>query len=218
MSKSTLKFLGRSSGFGLKNNSAYYEDGNRLVLIDCGLTVFNTVRETVDLSKYETIDIIITHLHPDHAGSLGQLLMYLGYVLKKKANVISKCKNIKNYLDIVGVDPALYMLTYSPNISFIETIHAPELDSYGFKAKMGDNLIVYTGDTSTLQPFKEHLKDADEFYVDVSKFGGVHLKIDNVFEELISIQNKGVKVYLMHLDDEEYISNLVQDRIEFAQF
>ena len=32
---STLKFLGRDSGFGKENNSAYIELENRFILIDC---------------------------------------------------------------------------------------------------------------------------------------------------------------------------------------
>ena len=40
---STLTFLGNDSGFGLKNNSAYFEKDNELFIIDCGFTVFNEI-------------------------------------------------------------------------------------------------------------------------------------------------------------------------------
>ena len=33
--KHTLNFLGRDSGFGENNNSAYFEIDNKFILIDC---------------------------------------------------------------------------------------------------------------------------------------------------------------------------------------
>jgi len=41
MKESTLTFLGKDSGFGEKNTSAFYEDGKDFYLFDCGYTVFN---------------------------------------------------------------------------------------------------------------------------------------------------------------------------------
>ena len=45
-----LNFLGRDSGFGNKNNSAYYEADKKLLIIDCGYTVFNIIKEKFDLT------------------------------------------------------------------------------------------------------------------------------------------------------------------------
>lgn len=217
MDNSILKFLGRSASFGLHNNSAYIENHNRLILIDCGLTVYSAVKEKFDLSKYEKIDIIITHLHPDHAGSLGQLLVYLGYILHKKANVVCNCTNIITYLDTIGIDHELYTINPIPEVTFIKTTHVSQLDSYGFKMNINNHSLIYTGDTSTLEPFENYIPGTDELYVDVSKSGGVHLKIDDILNKLLSIQTLGTKVYLMHLDDENYISDIVNGLIDFAQ-
>lgn len=35
-----LKFLGKDSGFGDNNNSAYLEDNDKLILIDCRFFCF----------------------------------------------------------------------------------------------------------------------------------------------------------------------------------
>ena len=71
---------------------------------------------------------------------------------------------------------------------------------------------MYTGDTNTLIPFKSFLDDSDEFYVDVSKNGGgVHLKIDNVLMKLKEIKNNGTKVFLMHIDDKEYVKKVANN-------
>lgn len=61
-----LKFIGRDSGFGKNNNSAYVECGKKLIIIDCGYTVFEKARNKFNFDKYEEIDVIITHLHNDH--------------------------------------------------------------------------------------------------------------------------------------------------------
>lgn len=86
MEKSVLNFLGSDSGFGNKNNSAYVEEENKLIIIDCGFTVFQQIKENMDLSKYKEIDVIITHLHNDHAGTLSQLILYAYFVLNKSKN------------------------------------------------------------------------------------------------------------------------------------
>lgn len=208
MGKGILNFIGRDAGFGFHNNAAFYTNKNRLILLDCGMTVFNDLREKVDLKEYDIIDIIITHLHPDHAGSLGQLIMYLWYKLNKKANVYCNCENIIKFLDIIGVDKNIYLLSSDNNIRFIKTKHVPELDAYGVVINVDNKKIIYTGDTATLEPFIEEMKDADELYVDVSKSGGVHIKIDEVLNQLLKFKKLGGSVYLMHIDDFEYVNKI----------
>ena len=84
MEKSTLKFLGSDSGFGKKNNSAYIERENKITIIDCGFTVFQELQKKFNFNKYEEINVIITHLHNDHAGTLSQLILYLYFIYNKK--------------------------------------------------------------------------------------------------------------------------------------
>ena len=211
----TLKFLGTDSGFGTKNNSAYFEENDKLILIDCGFTVFNEIKSKLDFNKYSEINIIITHLHNDHAGSLSQVILYAWFIYNKKINVISKCEHIKEYLEITGTTKEAYDIkTDLPELEFIKTTHVAELDSYGFKIKLNNKNIVYTGDTQTLEPFLPYLAEANELYTDASKFGGVHPKIDDIINTLQELAN--LTVFLMHLDDEIYIKNSVNDKFNFA--
>ena len=207
----TLTFLGSDAGYGLENNSAYIEKDGCLTIIDCGYTVFNKVKEKFNFINYNNIEVIITHLHNDHAGSLSQLILYAYFECNKKITIVSKCKNIRQYLNLCGTpDEAYEVLKETNTIKLISTKHTPYLDAYGFVMQIDDKKIVYTGDTKTLEPFMEYLNGADEFYVDVSKNGGAHLKIENVKDKLIEIKNAGTEVNLMHIDDRDFIKKYAQ--------
>ena len=56
------------------------------------------------------------------------------------------------------------------------------------------------------------MKNCDEFYVDVSRYGGVHLKFEDIISDLEKIKNNGTEIFLMHIDDREYINTLNKDR------
>lgn len=212
-----LNFLGTESGFGNNNNSAYIEIDNEFILIDCGFTVFNHLKENVNFKKYDKINVIITHMHNDHCGSLSQLILYLWFVYGKKTYVITKCKNIKTYLDITGTTKEAYEITDNyKDLIFIKTEHVKELDCYGFKMKINGKNIIYTGDTKNIDSFLEHMNNVDELYIDVSKNGGVHIKFEEVIPILEKIKKKGTNIYLMHIDDYEYIKKLNAERFYFA--
>lgn len=167
------------------------------------------MKNNFDFNKYDDIEVIITHLHNDHAGALSQFILYMWFIYNKKVTVYSCCEKIQEYLDITGTTKEGYEIKpCSPNLKFIKTEHVKEIDSYGFKLNINGKTIVYTGDTSTLEPFIPYLDQCDEFYVDVSKYGGVHLKFEDAINDLKKIKEKGVSVFLMHIDNKEYISNL----------
>ena len=148
-------------------------------------------------------------MHNDHAGSLSQFILYLWFIYNKKVTIYSKCEKIQEYLDITGTTKEAYEIkTGNQNLEFIKTEHAKELDAYGFKLNLNNKSILYTGDTKLLDPFIPYLENCDEFYVDVSKSGGVHLKFEEVFKDLQKIKNTNTKVILMHIDDKQYIAQL----------
>lgn len=78
-----LTFLGRGSAFNTKegNTAAYfkYDNNKKMFLIDCGSTVFSKIMESNVLDGVKELDVAITHLHPDHVGSLGDLIFYMYY-------------------------------------------------------------------------------------------------------------------------------------------
>ena len=194
---STINFLGKDSGFGDNNNSGYIEIGNDLMIIDCGFAVFNNIKNRFDYNKYNNIYVVITHLHNDHAGSLSQFI------------VVTKCDKMREFLEISGtVDEGYEITDNALGIKFIKTEHVAQMDAYGFKIDVNGRKLVYTGDTCTLDPYMPYVDDCDEFYVDTSKFGGVHLKFEDIIDKLKEIKANGTNVYLMHIDDFEYIKKL----------
>ncbi len=206
-----LNFIGSDSGFGLNNTSAYFINDKRFVLIDCGFTVFHKVKDII--VNYDEIDILITHLHNDHAGSLAQLLSYLYFVHNKKVRIISKCERIVDYLDLTATPRESYSLVDGTDyVQVIETEHVKGMDSYGFKINIDGKNIIYTGDTTTLEPFIPYMEDVSELYTDASASSSVHLIIENVLDILEDISNKGIKIYLMHTDDKEYIRSVTNNK------
>lgn len=216
MSK-TLNFLGSDAGYGKENNSAYIEIDNRLILIDCGFTVFGKIQEKFDLNKYNEIEVIVTHLHNDHAGSLSQLILFAYFECGKRVKVISCCEHIVEYLKYCGTPEEAYeIVNVTDNVTMIKTEHTPFLDAYGFNLMINDKNIVYTSDTKILAPFIPYLNEADELYIDVSKNGGPHLKIEDIIQQLLDLKNKGTEVYLMHVDDKEFVKDYVDNRLELV--
>ena len=96
-----LSFLGRGAAFNTveSNNSAYFIDNNELFLIDCGETVFQSLINTGILEDKNNINVMITHTHSDHIGSLGSLALYAYYNLNKPLNIIMP--NDQEYIEHV---------------------------------------------------------------------------------------------------------------------
>jgi ribonuclease BN (tRNA processing enzyme) len=84
-----LNFVGYGSAFNSKqcNNSVYIKKNHHLIVIDCGGTVFHQLMNLKLLDDITKLDIIITHTHTDHIGSLGDLVFYSHFVLKIKPNI-----------------------------------------------------------------------------------------------------------------------------------
>ena len=211
----SLRFLGIDSGFGLNNNSAYVVQNNNLLLIDCGGTVFSKLlmmdQNNDFLRAKDKIEIIITHLHDDHVGSLSTLILYCRYVLNKKPVIYTKCHNIRNRMQICGVLDDFYEVRdHSDKIEFIKTIHDVSLDCYGFKLDIDGKKILYTGDTSTFQPFIDKLDGVSEIYIDTNiRKNSAHIYLEDNLDFLKELTNQGYDVYLMHTDDKEKTKELI---------
>src|SRR5699024_5794085 len=160
-----LKSLGVWSAFNAQeygNNSWYCIEKDKVLMIDCGSTVFKTFRDK-GLDNYKEVNIIITHMHTDHVGSLGTLIEWMYYVKGTEVNIIINEEledDILSYLEIVGIEYNMFNLSVtSDNNNYIiknklvyiiqKTNHVPQIISYSItliRNKTG--MIVYSGDTT----------------------------------------------------------------------
>lgn len=57
-----------------------------------------------------------------------------------------------------------------------------------------------------------YLTEKSALYVDTSVYYGmIHLKLEDALEDFLTLNKKGVKVYLMHLDDVAAAEKMVAD-------
>lgn len=228
-----LNFLGRGSGFSditEGHTSSFFEtsDNNDLVVIDLPMSSFYRLKN-FDLSKYNNIYVLITHTHGDHISGLGLFAQLTFFVFKKKIKIIAPSDVVKadlsTVLRIEGNDPNWYFLDTAENFKHtyckiwfkteIKTTHSPQLEDkcFGYILNIDGTNVIYTGDTSTLKPFKEYLVPDSELYVDTSvHYGQIHMKLEDLFEENLD----NIDVYLMHLDATEDAQEMISQKSNFC--
>lgn len=123
-------------------------------------------------------------------------------------------------IQIEGCKPEWFNITTADElnqewlISAIPTTHAHTLNGkcFGYHLKIQGNDVIYTGDTATLAPFLTLLHKGAYLYTEIAFYkSNVHLYIIDTLPILKNLSENGVKVYLMHLDNEEEISKQIEE-------
>ena len=213
-----LKFLGRGSAFNVKegNTSAYYKKNNMLLLIDCGTTVFKSIQDKHLLNDVKEVNVLITHLHDDHVGSLSSLIMYCYYCKSIKVNVFYPDYDIVKYLELTGAKVNelwnYIKLNYISKYMGLDKIinfqvkHCNEIASYSYLFEHNKKSYYYSGDTTGDLLKSLDLNEIYKVYHDTCLAdykGNVHTSLRKLCE-LIPKEFRH-KIYCMHLDNDELI-------------
>ncbi|MBR1555092.1 MAG: GNAT family N-acetyltransferase [Oscillospiraceae bacterium] len=219
-----LLFAGRGSAFAEEHNSAFFIRNQELVLLDCPISAFQKYK-TLDFRHIRHIYILVTHTHGDHAGGIGSMIQYAWFVLNHlPVTVVAPSETVKNDLNtllmqIEGCKDFWFELTTAKQllkdwlIEAIPTEHALTLKEkcFGYYLHLDGRNIIYTGDTAILRPFLPYLKKGSILYTECSYYwSDVHLHLPQILPDLLALTEKGIRVYLMHLDNEKEILKLIQ--------
>lgn len=230
-----LKFIGSGSAFNttLGNNGAFIEEENLLFLIDCGSSTFERLRRYKKYNNKSVFDdknkitVLITHLHPDHIGSLGDLIFYSYYAIKVEIMIICPTIHMMNNLEAIlnsmGVSQEMYdkyIIPYQSKIGLtlygkehvhemtiepIKTSHDSDIECYGYFIDYKDESVYYSGDSSGVPNCvisALEYGDISKLYQDTSKLdyeGNVHLSLRKL-TEMIKPELRD-RVWCMHMDE-----------------
>ena len=213
-----LKFLGRGSAFADEHNSAFFRYRGKIILIDCSMTTFNKVKK-MNLDNVTGIDILVTHTHSDHISGIAMLIDFMWFIKKIPVTVVAPSAEVLKDLEFIlknsdGCADEWYSLltadSYTEDFikAVIPTRHTPQLEGkcFGYNLEIEGKNVVYTGDTGTIDPFIPYISDNTLLYMEISANDTpVHLFIDNMLPFIKDMVSRGVRIYLMHLDDEKAI-------------
>lgn len=221
-----LKFLGRGSAFNVKegNTAAYFIDDDQLFLIDCGEDVFAKLKQKSLLGRVRVVNLMITHTHSDHIGSLGSLVTYLYLVLHRPLKIIlpdndEYVKTIEQILQGFGCTEEMYDLVHDTQydekfksfsgVRYVKTWHCAELMSFGLIFTTKEGVVYYSGDTKEIKNLHYLLSKGVQIaraYIDVTSVknsNGAHLFVGNL--AMVVTEDLRKRIYCMHFNDENCI-------------
>lgn len=220
-----LHFLGRGAAFYTQagNTAAYLREDGRLLLLDCGESVFAELLRRNVLSGVSSVTIALSHLHSDHCGSLGSLCHYCYYMLHLIPQIVLPADGdyraeVTTLLRLFGVLENAYALVpdggdlgFSSfrSFSYVRTRHAEGMRCFSFVFETDAGGVFYSADTCTTDTLVDFLQTHPNFervYMDATDAdypGNIHLPIDRIAQVVPA--EKRSRVYMMHLNRESCI-------------
>lgn len=212
-----LKFLGKGAAFYPKfgNTNAMFEIDKNLYFLDFGESAFDKVIKTVNLESYESICVILTHLHADHVGSLASFISYMYCILNRQILVVHPVDTVVKLLSLLGISKDFYKYSRElpQNSKFTicphEVEHANDMKAFGYVIEHNGEKIYYSGDAANIP--EKVLNDflagkIKRLYQDTASHHSTSHCHYSKLEELIPPSMRK-QVFCMHFDD-DYIDLL----------
>ena len=215
-----LHFLGRGAAFYVEagNTSAYLREGSRLLLLDCGESVFADLLRRGALSGVTDITVALSHLHSDHCGSLGSLCHYCFYMLHIAPKLVlpedaAYRADVATLLRLFGVRENAFAfvadggaLGFSSFRSFryVPTRHSDGMRCFSFIFETENGGVFFSSDTCTTETLAAFIQSHPNFeraYMDSTDAdypGNIHLPIGQI-AQVVPAEKRG-RVYMMHLN------------------
>ena len=215
-----LCFLGRGSAFcdRMGNTSAYLREGGRMLLLDCGESVFHALMTRSALDGVTELYVAVSHTHSDHCGSLGTLLQYCIYGLHIPLTVVvpedgAYIASLRQLLLLFGAKedqihflPARELSGFSSfsSMRIVPTEHVPGMQAFSFVFETPAGGVFYSADTKTpaqLQDFIASHPDFEAAYMDSAETtypGTVHYSVGEL-AEMIPPELRS-RVFIMHMN------------------
>lgn len=207
-----IKFLGTGGVFDYEfgNSSALIKVADQTILIDCGPSVYPTLRkaDVIDSLDY----ILLTHLHGDHVGGLFSLILHLNLrsSRRRKARLLYASESFRDsvasFLRFSFPDleahVAFVPVTEARGVGYIDTagLHMPAMQSYAYYFAQGNELIYYSGDLGDIRVTESFLSGRRE--EDVKVFHEMHYLEGSAhchYRSVMALLQR-YRVYAYHMD------------------
>jgi glyoxylase-like metal-dependent hydrolase (beta-lactamase superfamily II) len=206
-----IKFLGTGGAFEPHKgtSAAIVTHNGKNILIDCGYTTFQTLKEKNLASGIDYI--LITHLHADHVGSLPTYLAFVEIKCEKQVPILYPSESFrKDLLTLFSLSGEVHRAHFVKieeieGIGYIDTKnqHKVGMQSYAYYFTNTESLLYYSGDLANAETTRSFLDTRNESHIEVFHDIGlidnsVHVHYKKA-QELLS----GYSVYGYHCDIEQ---------------
>ena len=196
-----LEVLGTNAAFaaqGVTNSFILWQNNNSGILLDCGFSVYQELRQKGYADKIDTV--LISHLHQDHCGSVVNLLDYRYKILGLKTALGgTDCRRFLELHSGNGWQEKVMPLPDDIRVDCFTVPHAKGMDCY---ALFINHTLLYSGDSAISILDSAAAAEAKMIIHDVSlKGGGIIVGIDELSTAKPEIK---AKTFVSHYLPKDY--------------